>query len=158
MDPPVYVTATPSNNYGAWALVLVIIVIIIIIILAVVFARDTAAVANLVNYWTVQPGGTASEGFVASPNSIYIANTAAPSGITITINAYPDIAANLATSNRATEFKISNNVPSGGTRVLKVNTTSDITFVSGTPSPTTIAAGTTATYIWLSPTSIQRLS
>lgn len=157
MDQPVYIT-TPSNNYGAWALVLVIIVIIIIIVLAVVFSRDTAAIANLVNYWTVVQGGTVSEPFVASPNSIYIANTAAPNGLTVTINQYPDIIANLATSNRATEFKISNNVPAGNTRTLNVNTTLGITFVSGTPNPTIVSPGTTATYIWLSPTSIQRLS
>ena len=158
MDPPVYITSPPSSNYGAWALVLVIIVIIIVIILAVVFARDTTAVANLVNFWTVQQGAITSESFIASPNSIYIANTAAPSGITVTINAYPDVVANLTTAGRATEFKISNNVPSGNARTLNVNTTTDITFVSGTPNPAVVAPGTTATYVWLSPTSIQRLS
>ena len=157
MDQPVY-TASSGSNYGAWALVLVVIVIVIIIVLAVVFTRDTSAIANLVNYWTVQQGGTSNEGFIASPDSIYIANTAAPTGIVVTINVYADITANLATANRATLFKISNNVPAGVKRTLNVNTIASVTFVSGTPNPAVVEEGTTAEYVWLSPTSVLRLS
>ena len=157
MDPgTVYVSPAPSNNYGAWALALVIVVIIVIIILAVLFFRDTSAITNLVNFWTIQQGTTTSpEAFVASPNTVYIANSGMPPGMVVTINAFPDLNS-VVVGNRGSEFKISNNL--NATNTLNVNTTSGITFIPGTPSPTTVAPGTTATYLWVTPTTIQRLS
>ena len=157
MDPgTVYVSPAPSNNYGAWALALVIVVIIVIIILAVLLFRDAASASGLINGWTIQQGATTTpEAFIASPNTVYIANSGMPPGMIVTINPFPDLNS-VVVGTRGTEFQISNNL--NATNSLTVNTTSGITFIPGTPSPGTVLPGTTATYLWVTPTTIQRLS
>jgi len=147
-----------SDTAGIWALVLVIIVIIFIIILAVIFFRDTGVVADLVNYWTKVQGTTTNpEAFVASPNSIYLALSSAPTTQAVTIHAFPEIGS-VVVGNRASEFQISNTARSNA---LSVNLPSGITFdpTSATPNPDpgTINPGQTATYAWLTPTTIRRL-
>lgn len=162
MDPGVYSIApqpvqSSGSSAGVWALALVIIVIIFIIILVVVFYLNRGTITSTTRSWTKIEGSTTTgEAFVASPDSVYLANGSAPGAMQVIIKQFPNITS-VVTGNQVAEFQISNT--SRGNPLNVAVDTGLLTVVPavGGPDFGVIAAGQTGTYLWVNSTTLQRL-
>ena len=158
-----YVTPTAQqpvssgSSAGAWALALVIIVIIFIIILVIVFYWNRGTIASTARSWTKVEGGTTSgEAFVASPDSVYLANNSAPASMQVVINQFPAITS-VVTGNQVAEFQISNTSRGNLLNIAVASGLLTVVPASGGPDFGVIAPGQTATYLWVNSTTLQRL-
>lgn len=162
---PVYPAAVPvqSNAVAYVAIFLALIAIILVIIIIFVAFSGSETLADVVDRWRIVNGTTTatpvSESFFGSPNTIFIVGAAVPSGYTVTVNPYNDIA-NVLVTNVATMFIIDATratVPVkvvGGTGITISPTTTSISATFGT----FIQPGNSGTFYWTSPTTINRLS
>jgi hypothetical protein len=140
------------------ALVLAVIAIIFIIVVVFLFSVNSDIISARVDDWVLRESGTSGtvmtpESFVATPNTILNISPSIVAGYAVAINNYASISS-IVGAQRTTIFKIANNrslIP------VTVKEGSGISLVAGVPSPTTVAPGTTATYMWVSATAVQRI-
>ena len=158
-----YVTPSPqqppssNSSAGAWALALVIIVIIFIIILVVVFYWNRGTIVSTTRSWTKVEGGTTTgEAFVASPDTVYLANNTAPATMQVVINQFPNITS-VVTGNQVAEFQISNTSRNDPLAVAVAATLLTVVPAALGPNFGVIAPGQTGTYLWVNSTTLQRL-
>ncbi len=162
MSDPIFLPQPEQSSTSGWvagfALFLAIIAIIFIIIVVFLFSRDTETVAELVDFWIVVPSGTTGTQaspmqYTASPNSILAVNAGIPVGFNTNIVPYANVATNVTAGSRTSIFKIVNTLSAQSVAV----TFSEGTIL-GTGTPGTVAAGTSAEYMWVSSTTVQRIS
>lgn len=145
------------------ALVLSLIAIIFIIVVVYLFSVNSAAITARVDDWVLRESGSTGtvaspESFVATPNTILNISPSIVAGYTVAINNYSGITSIVGTQ-RTTIFKIANNRTGSPGVAVNVTNGTGITFspTTGVPNPLLIAAGTTATYMWVSATAVQRI-
>jgi hypothetical protein len=154
---------TETSWTAVIALVISIIAIILIIIIVFLFRTNSSIIANQIDTWSVRDSGTTGttttpEAFVASPNSILRINSSATATYAVGISPYPDISS-VVVNGRTTIFKIVHTEGTTGNPITVMPTPgSGVTIITSTPSGSAIAYGTTATYIWVTPTTVQRIS
>lgn len=142
------------------ALVLSLIAIIFIIVVVYLFSVNSAAITARVDDWVLKESGstgtaTSPESFVATPNTILNISPSIVAGYTVAINNYSGITSIVGTQ-RTTIFKIANNRSAIAVAVVP-GTGISFSPATGVPNPAVIAAGTTATYMWVSATAVQRI-
>jgi uncharacterized membrane protein YqiK len=148
------------------ALVISIIAIILIIIIVFLFRNNSSIITNQLDAWFVRDSGTSGtattpEVFVASPNSILRIVPTIPAGYTVAIAQYTNIAS-VVVNGRTTLFKIVNTAvptPPATPQPVAIVGASGVTVLpTSVPAGNNVLPGTTATYMWISPTSVQRIS
>jgi len=151
---------------AVFALIIAIFAMIVIIIAIYIFQRDNDLARALTDEWVVvqgtagaSSGSGTSENFNATPNSIYIVNSAVASGFNINITAYTNI--NLGVSATTTTLFIIDNTTGGGdVIVVPPDGATSVTGAKpgGVANPATVAKGTSGTFMWLTATTIKRLN
>lgn len=153
---------TETSWTAVVALVIAILAIIFIIIIAFLIRSGNTTITNFLDTWSIRSSGTTGnamtpEVFTASPNSILQVVSGIPATYHVAIAAYPDISS-LVVAGRTTIFKIVNTTPGIPGQAVTVVGSGGVTIATTTPSGSTIATGTTGTYMWTSPTQVQRIS
>lgn len=131
-----------------------------IIIAIYIFQRDSDLSRALTDQWVVTRGGTTSgENFNATPNGIYIVNSAVTTGFVVNVVSYANIATGV-TATTTTLFIIDNTTGGAAVTVTPSTGAPSVTGAKpgGVPNPATVAVGTSATFMWLDATNIKRLN
>ncbi|CAH6420708.1 Hypothetical protein POVR2_LOCUS229 [uncultured virus] len=138
------------------------IAIIFLIVVVYLFSVNSDIITVRVDDWTLVESGSSGtamspEPFTATPNTILNVSPSIVAGYTVAINNYASIGS-IVGSGRTTLFKIANNrTPNPGITV-NVVAGSGVSFApSVAPPGNQVAPGTTATYMWVTSTTIQRI-
>lgn len=144
-----------------FALIMAIFAIIVIVVAIYIFQRDNELIRTFADRWAIVTGSASSpDTFQGAPESIYTVNSAATGAFILNITAYANISSGV-TTGFTTEFIIDNTTSNNATvTVTPVGGISSVTGArpGGVVNPATVAPGTSARFIWLTPTTIKRLS
>jgi hypothetical protein len=149
-------------DWVGWiALFIAIFALIVIIVVVYIFERDNGLIRTFTDRFAITTGTAASpDSFVASPASIYIVNSGARGAFVLNITAYPNIDIGLA-QGFGTQFQVDNTTsPATVTVVAPGGAATSVTGAKpgGVASPAVVAPGTTGTFLWLTASTIKRLS
>lgn len=140
------------------ALVLSLIAIIFLIVVVYLFSVNSSVITNRIDDWTLKESGTSGtlatpEPFIATPNTILNLAPGISNPYYVQIQPYDGIGS-IVTAGRTTIFQIVNTRSASS---VVVSLPPGITFAPGSPNPAAIGPNNTATYMWVSPTLVQRI-
>jgi hypothetical protein len=127
------------NLWGVIAFILALAAVVAVIVLYIIYFTRTTPTDNVT--WKLVQGSASSPSFTGDPNTIYNVPTTFSGTITVTKPG----------SNVTNNVFVVNNIPN--TQDVTLTSTSGISVINGA-----IPAGVGATFLWVSSTSIQRVS